>query len=148
MDEHDLEDKLAYHPPLREPLGFVNAVLRSLPAALPLVSARPSLRSRLLVAAIALGGLLLMLLPDTFLLGTIAGWLADVGGTVSSAGESLNTFVNNPAVNSNDFARDLFSHPSVLLGLCLLTLALFLMLYQALSTPLPNAHNGGKVAAR
>ncbi len=134
-----LEQTLAERPPLAQPLGFVNAVLRSLPPAPATTASRPAWRGRALVAALALVGLLLMFVPDTYLLNQFAIWLGDANATVSSAGQGISDWVSNPSLGAGNFASELFSqHQTILLGLCTLTLALFSMLYQALSVPLPE----------
>ncbi len=134
-----LEQTLAYRAPLDQPLGFVNAVLRSLPPAQATPPPHPAWRGRALIAALALVGLLLMFVPDTYLLNLLSTWLGDASGTVSSAGQSISDWVNNPSIGAGDFASELFSqHQIILLGLCTLTIALFSMLYQALSAPLPE----------
>ncbi len=134
-----LEQMLAERPPLDQPLGFVHAVLRSLPPALATPLPRPAWRGRILVAALALVGLLLMFIPDTYLLNLIATWFGDASTTVNSAGQGISDWVSNPSLGAGNFASELFSqHQTILLGLCTLTIALFSMLYQALSAPLPE----------
>lgn len=138
-----LEGALAYRPQLDAPLGFVNAVLRVLPIAVTPV--RHAWRSRALVGGMALVGLILMFLPDTYLLNLFAGWLGDLGDAVSNAGQGLSDWASNPSLGSSDFANELFSqHQSVLLGLCILTVALVTILFQALSAPLPTPHHARK----
>ncbi len=139
MVAQGLEQALAYRPPLDQPLGFVHAVLRSLPPTLAAQPARPAWRGRAIVAALALVGLLLMFAPDTYLLNLLTAWLGDTSGTVSSAGQGISDWVSNPSLGAGNFASELFSqHQTVLLGLCTLTIALFSMLYQVLSAPLPK----------
>ena len=134
-----LEQTLAERPPLAQPLGFVHAVLRSLPPALAAPTTRPAWRGRALVAALALVGLILMFVPDTYLLDQLSSWLGDASGTVNSAGQGISDWVSNPSLGAGNFASELFSqHQTILLGLCTLTIALFSMLYQALSAPLPE----------
>jgi hypothetical protein len=134
-----LEQTLAERPPLAQPLGFVHAVLRSLPPTLATPPPRPAWRGRALVAALALVGLILMLVPDTYLLNLLTTWLGDASGTVSSAGQGISDWVSNPSLGAGNFASELFSqHQIILLGLCTLTIALCSMLYQALSAPLPE----------
>jgi anti-sigma factor RsiW len=135
-----LEQALAYRPPLDQQLGFINALLRALPPALAAQPARhPAWRGRAIVAVLALVGLLLMFVPDTYLFNLLTTWSSDASGTVSSAGQGISDWVSDPSLGAGDFASELFSqHQMVLLGLCTLTVALFSMLYQVLSVPLPK----------
>jgi anti-sigma factor RsiW len=135
-----LEGELAYRPALDAPLGFVNAVLRSLP---PMVApVRHAWRSRALVFTLAVAGLALMLVPDTYLLNQLASWLGDLGSAVSNAGQGLSDWASDPSLGGSDFASELFNqHQTVLLGLCILTIALVAILFQALTAPLPAPHH-------
>ncbi len=144
-----LEQALAYRPPLAAPLALVNSVLLALPPTTASRPPRPMWGSGLLVAMVGLLGLLLTFGPDSYLLDNLLGWLGDVKGAVGNVGQGVSDWVNNPSLGADNFAVELFQqHQTVLLGLCLVTVALFMVLYQTLSAPLPAAARAHRQGAR
>ncbi|GEM_PF-1976547 len=136
--DEQVEKMLSYRPPLREPLALVSSVLLVLPAS---VAPTPALagRWRLLVAALCALGLLLTLVPDTYLFNLLLAALGDLRGTGGNVGQGISDWIASPSVGSGSITQELITqHPLVLLGLCVLVVGLLGLLYQALSSPLPR----------